>query len=583
MFMKNNYVILIFTLIFLNISHSQVGIGTSTPNGALDVNSSLPLPSTHKAGLLPPIVALSATNSFTTTTVGSNVINPNGGGNPITGTIVYNTNTSAAGVNQVTPGYYFYNGTGWEKITSGATTNWALSGNSGTTAATNFIGTSDAVDFITRTSNLERMRINSAGQVLVNSATPFPISTFYSLATGNNDAIDANAAGTGSAIYGQNTGTGDAVVGVTNNSGNGTVGISFGTGNGMYAENFYGTGYSIFALDGPVFSDNTFFGLDAFVGETDSPTSNAFWGRNNDATGTAILGGVNGINVYGNGSGVSGSGSSLGIFGYAGDGLSTNANRGNAGGRFILDSDSDPGTTGTNATANRATAILAGFNNLSTNVLAAQDSYYGGYFSGGNENGTPSYAYAGLRHNTNGPGTSGTDFKIIGPGSNSTMIMDETNTPRILFSPEAPEILFQDFGVGKLKNGKADILLDPVLKRSLQIDESHPLKVYVTLEGECNGVFVTNKSANGFTVKELQNGTSNVDFSWQIVANRADTKDSNGTITSKHVDVRLPIGPGPLYNNSKSKPSEGQTKKNQQKNPSKYNIKEVEKKKEETK
>lgn len=129
MFMKNNYVILIFTLIFLNISHSQVGIGTSTPNGALDVNSSLPLPSTHKAGLLPPIVALSATNSFTTTTVGSNVINPNGGGNPITGTIVYNTNTSATGVNQVTPGYYFYNGSLWEKL--------ATSGQSSTSYFTN--------------------------------------------------------------------------------------------------------------------------------------------------------------------------------------------------------------------------------------------------------------------------------------------------------------------------------------------------------------------------------------------------------------------------------------------------------------
>ncbi len=118
--MKNNYILLSFILIFINISYSQVGIGTTTPNGALDVNSSLPLPSTHKAGFLPPIVALTATNSFATTTVGSNVVNPNGGGNPLTGTIVYNTNTSVAGANQVTPGYYFYNGTLWEKFaTSG--------------------------------------------------------------------------------------------------------------------------------------------------------------------------------------------------------------------------------------------------------------------------------------------------------------------------------------------------------------------------------------------------------------------------------------------------------------------------------
>ena len=148
--------------LFTSVMQAQVGIGTSTPNGALDVNSSLPLPSTHKAGLLPPIVALTATNSFATTTVGSNVINPNGGGNPLTGTIVYNTYTSTAGANQVTPGYYFYNGTVWEKITSGSTTNWSLTGNAGTTAGTNYVGTTDAVDLVLKTANTERLRINNA-------------------------------------------------------------------------------------------------------------------------------------------------------------------------------------------------------------------------------------------------------------------------------------------------------------------------------------------------------------------------------------------------------------------------------------
>ena len=119
------YVVALFT----SVMQAQVGIGTTTPNGALDVNSSLPLPSTHKAGLLPPIVALTATNSFATTTVGSDVVNPNGGGNPLTGTIVYNTNTSVAGANQVIPGYYFYNGTIWEKL--------ATSGQSSTSYFTN--------------------------------------------------------------------------------------------------------------------------------------------------------------------------------------------------------------------------------------------------------------------------------------------------------------------------------------------------------------------------------------------------------------------------------------------------------------
>ena len=70
--------------------------------------------------------------------------------------------------------------------------------------------------------------------------------------------------------------------------------------------------------------------------------------------------------------------------------------------------------------------------------------------------------------------------------------------------------------------------------------------MFIQLEGDCNGVFVTNKSQTGFTVIELNNGNSNVPFSWHIVANRADSLNSNGEVSSKHVGVRFPIGPQPL-------------------------------------
>ena len=47
----------------------------------------------------------------------------------------------------------------WANVVSSA---WQLSGNSGTTAGTNFIGTTDAIDFVTKTNNTERMRILGA-------------------------------------------------------------------------------------------------------------------------------------------------------------------------------------------------------------------------------------------------------------------------------------------------------------------------------------------------------------------------------------------------------------------------------------
>ncbi|MBU3700066.1 MAG: hypothetical protein FGM33_08670, partial [Candidatus Kapabacteria bacterium] len=48
---------------------------------------------------------------------------------------------------------------------------WALVGNTGTSSLTNFIGTRDGVDFVTRTNNIERMRVTSGGLVLIGTTT----------------------------------------------------------------------------------------------------------------------------------------------------------------------------------------------------------------------------------------------------------------------------------------------------------------------------------------------------------------------------------------------------------------------------
>ncbi|MBT8272006.1 MAG: hypothetical protein KJO25_08180 [Bacteroidia bacterium] len=139
-----------------------------------------------------------------------------------------------------------------------------------------------------------------------------------------------------------------------------------------------------------------------------------------------------------------------------------------------------------------------------------------------------------------GPGGGLTDFKIFGTGTVSTMVEDDNKDQRVMFAPEAPEVLFQDFGVGELVNGQAEITLDPVLSRNIFVDETHPMKVFIQLEGDCNGVYVTNKSVQGFTVKELQNGTSDVSFSWQIVANRKDRSDSSKFGSSSFQNLRFP-------------------------------------------
>ncbi len=57
---------------------------------------------------------------------------------------------------------------------------------------------------------------------------------------------------------------------------------------------------------------------------------------------------------------------------------------------------------------------------------------------------------------------------------------------------------------------------------------------------------MANKTANGFEVKELQNGQSNVKFTWFASGNRVDTKDSNGNVISLFQDLRFPDAPGQL-------------------------------------
>ncbi len=121
----------------------QVGIGTTAPNGALDVTSTTD-------GLLIPRIALSATNVATVTT-------------PTVSELVYNTFTSAPGPNQVIAGYYYWNGSLWIQLATGASgTDWLLTGNTGTTAGTNYLGTADAVDLRFKTGATDRWNISNA-------------------------------------------------------------------------------------------------------------------------------------------------------------------------------------------------------------------------------------------------------------------------------------------------------------------------------------------------------------------------------------------------------------------------------------
>ncbi len=115
----------------------------------------------------------------------------------------------------------------------------------------------------------------------------------------------------------------------------------------------------------------------------------------------------------------------------------------------------------------------------------------------------------------------GTNYKILGSG-NQSCVTETRYGKKILFGPECPEPYFEDFGHAQLINGHCHIELDPIFLDCVKTDADHPMKVFIQLNDDCNGVYVK-VGQTGFDVYELHNGTNNASFTYRVVANRKDT------------------------------------------------------------
>ncbi|MCR9182919.1 MAG: hypothetical protein NXH73_08330 [Flavobacteriaceae bacterium] len=156
-------------LLFVNISFSQVGIGTTNfSSGALlDIES-------DSKGILAPRVALLSTLDNSTITPSAT-----------TGLLIFNTANSGIGSVAVIPGYYYWNGSQWVRIQSNDRI-WSIAGNNNANSGTDFIGTTNnrRVDF--RTNNTNRLRIPRNTQSLRAIARGTNSIPFYSFQENTN-------------------------------------------------------------------------------------------------------------------------------------------------------------------------------------------------------------------------------------------------------------------------------------------------------------------------------------------------------------------------------------------------------------
>jgi hypothetical protein len=104
-------------------------------------------------------------------------------------------------------------------------------------------------------------------------------------------------------------------------------------------------------------------------------------------------------------------------------------------------------------------------------------------------------------------------------GVKSAVLRHSDGSLRRMYALESPESWFEDFGRAEVVDGRAEVELDNEFAPMVHTDDYH---VFLTPEGETQGLYVSARSPDGFEVREQQGGRSNLTFSYRIVAKRSD-------------------------------------------------------------
>jgi len=339
-------------------------------------------------------------------------------------------------------------------------------------------------------------------------------------ASGSGEAVAAtgvNGAGgvtgssdTGTGIYGYSTSPANgnaAVLGTTGKSNSatrtselgsyigGVWGDTTGNSNGV-ASGIIGTGDNAYA--------GTFF--------NNSTEYSTLFAENLSATGIALYGfGGGGTGVYGSGeTGVSGfSESYVGTYGALGgestEGANFNmpagvwADTSQTGGHSLVVT-ADEGYSGTFLNDGSDYGTLYAENDAESSSSAVVLETEGGHF-GGNCTITVS-------------GNLTCSGKVAAVAS-----VDNGARKVETYSMQSAENWSEDAGTAQLSRGAAHVDLEPVFGQTVNTGVEY--HVFLTPDGDCKGLYVSAKSADGFDVRELGGGKSSIAFEYRIMAKRS--------------------------------------------------------------
>jgi hypothetical protein len=239
----------------------------------------------------------------------------------------------------------------------------------------------------------------------------------------------------------------------------------------------------------------------------DGITSSAF------AAGVAGINNGGGYGVYGTGFtgvyGVTGfaTNNRAGIFGQFGTESGVGRSQSNTVAGVWGDGGTTSGGAGVVGTADSGTAgvFTSGGSGNYTLFIEATDASGSPFFAGNQANGA--FCYMDNSGNLNCTGA-----------KHAVVPIDGGKRIVAMSAIESPENWFEDAGSAQLIGGVAVVQLDPDFIQTVNTEKEY--RVFPVPNGDCRGLYVTNKSANSFEVRELGGGTSNVRFDYRIMAIR---------------------------------------------------------------
>ena len=106
-------------------------------------------------------------------------------------------------------------------------------------------------------------------------------------------------------------------------------------------------------------------------------------------------------------------------------------------------------------------------------------------------------------------------------GTKSAVVYTDSQGPTELYVEESAGIWFSDYGEGQLINGKAHITIDPLFAQTITVDDQHTMEVFLQPYDYVGSNQLTiQRGSNSFDVIESNNGQSNAQFAYKILAKR---------------------------------------------------------------